>query len=314
MLEEPRVVASTPRAAKPSEPSISTFSLPPRHVPLGLRLHVLFGGPMQQFGWLFFGFGLIFVWLFALNADVGALVRFLIPYATAEGRVLEVAETGASEGGSDDEPGNPIFAVTYRFVAPNASTYTGTSFTTGHRFQPGARVLVEFPLDRPQESRLQGARRALFGPAALISLIFPAIGLVFVSLGLWDGVKANQLLQGGRLARAQLRSKEGTGATVNNRPVVKLAFEFVAHDGTPHAVEIRTSLPESLEDESEETVLYDPSDADFAILLDGLPGPPRMTSAGELEGVPFLRVAWVSLLPFLTIVGHGLYVFTRFLR
>ena len=37
---------------------------PPREVPTGLRLMVLFGGALTQFGWVFFGFGMIFVWAF----------------------------------------------------------------------------------------------------------------------------------------------------------------------------------------------------------------------------------------------------------
>ena len=47
---------------------------PPRHVPWLVRSQVLFGGFASQFGWLFFGFGFIFVWIFGLNADFGGVL------------------------------------------------------------------------------------------------------------------------------------------------------------------------------------------------------------------------------------------------
>jgi hypothetical protein len=293
--------------SRPSASVVEMLALPPRHVPLGVRLRVLFGGPMQQFGWLFFGFGLAFVWAFAFNSDVGALVRPFVPVASAVGSVIDVTETNASENDS------MIYAVSYQFAAPDGKSYNGTSYTTGLMYAPGDRAPVEFAIRRPQDSHLKGARRAMFGPAALLSALFPAIGLVFVTIGMWDGVKANQLLRSGRLALARLRTAEGTNASVNNRQVVRLVFEFVAHDGTPHAVEVRTSLPDPLQDEAEEIVLFDPGDPDYAVMLDGLPGPPHLTSAGELEGAPFLRVALVCALPFLTLVGNGLYALVRFL-
>jgi hypothetical protein len=222
--------------------------------------------------------------------------------------VTAVESTNASENDS------PVYLVAYQFVAPDGTTHTGTSYTTGLVYEPGDRVTVEFGLRHPEDSNLKGARRAMFGPGALFTVIFPAIGLVFVVVGMWDGVKANQLLRSGRLALARLRSAEGTNASVNNRPVIKLVFEFVAHDGTPHAVTIRTSLPEPLEDEAEEIVLYDTGDPDYAVMLDGLPGPPRLTAQGELEPASFLRAAAVSAVPLLTIFGHGLYLLTRVSR
>ena len=60
-----------------------SFSLPPRDVPLTVRLQVLFGGFLNQFGWLFFGFGMVFglanALLFLPQADVPIAHRAQAP-------------------------------------------------------------------------------------------------------------------------------------------------------------------------------------------------------------------------------------------
>ncbi len=46
-------------------------------------------GAFNQFGWFFFGFGLIFVWAFTLNCDLTSWHRFRGQLATAHGRVTQ---------------------------------------------------------------------------------------------------------------------------------------------------------------------------------------------------------------------------------
>ena len=48
----------------------ASLSAPPRHVPAPVRWRVRFGGVMNQFGWVFAGFGGVFVWAFAAEADL----------------------------------------------------------------------------------------------------------------------------------------------------------------------------------------------------------------------------------------------------
>jgi hypothetical protein len=56
--------------------NLLNLAAPPRPVPLSVRVVILFGGFMNQFGWLFVGFGLIFVWVFTLRADVTSWFYF----------------------------------------------------------------------------------------------------------------------------------------------------------------------------------------------------------------------------------------------
>ncbi|MHC5083366.1 MAG: DUF3592 domain-containing protein, partial [Planctomycetota bacterium] len=69
---------------------------PPRHVPFLLKLNLLFGGFLSQFGWIFFGFGLVFVWLFTLNSDLTGWYVFSRDLQTAQGVITSSAETNMS--------------------------------------------------------------------------------------------------------------------------------------------------------------------------------------------------------------------------
>ena len=70
------------------------FAAPPRGVPLSLRV-VNFFNVMAQIGWFVFGFGMIFFWIFGMNADF-SFATFHVDGQT-RGRVLSVKSTGASE-------------------------------------------------------------------------------------------------------------------------------------------------------------------------------------------------------------------------
>ena len=59
----------TSRMSALAETGKSFMGAPPRRVGYLAWLPVLFGGSMNQFGWCFFAFGMIFVWLFVANCD-----------------------------------------------------------------------------------------------------------------------------------------------------------------------------------------------------------------------------------------------------
>jgi uncharacterized Rmd1/YagE family protein len=89
---------------------LSDFNSPtPRAVPLSVRLRVLFGGFNNQFGWIFFGFGLIFVWGFAIHADVASLFLFRFQTKSTQGIVETVQAKNASENDGQ------IYQVSYTY-------------------------------------------------------------------------------------------------------------------------------------------------------------------------------------------------------
>jgi hypothetical protein len=138
-----------------------------------------------------------------------------------------------------------------------------------------------------------------------IVLLFPLIGLAFIAFGLMNGLKANRLLAEGKVGLGILKTKTPTGASVNNQPVYKLFFEFTADDGSSYEVVSKTSLPDSLEDEAEERLLYDPYRPSNAVMLDNLPGSPDIDEMGQILAGSLRQSLLPLLLPALTLLVHG---------
>lgn len=281
----------------------SSYALaqPPRYVPWLVRSQVLFGGFANQFGWLFFGFGFIFVWIFGLNADLSGFLFRVGEVSIAEGVVLKVESTGASVNET------PVYAYSYTFrVESQEREYQGVSYSTGRQYEPGWPVTVEYLSRRPEISRIHGARQAAFGPWVLcLVLLFPLIGLGFMLSGFRGGLKGNRLLARGKVAVGRLTSKEPTNTTINNQPVYKLTFEFQDEYGGVHEVVSKTHLPHLLEDEVEEELLYDPHNPANAVMLDNLPGSPDIDEMGYIHATDFKRGLLPLVLPGLTVLVHG---------
>ncbi len=281
---------------------LSNFNSPaPRKVPFSVRLRVLFGGFNNQIGWIFFGFGMIFVWIFALHADLASIFLFRLETRTTVGVVESVQSTNATENDVQ------VYEVKYIYFDDLGKQYSDSSYTTGY---PGveARVNVEYVVALPSISRIEGMRREIFGPGAVLAIIFPIVGLGFLTFGIRYGLKANRLLSQGRIAFGKLISTESTGASINNRPVIKMTFSFTAEDGLDWDVTAKTHEPEDLRDELEEPLLYDPNDPSTAVLLDDLPGSAEFDASGQLVPASVLEIIKILLIPGLTVVGHGMYI------
>jgi len=281
---------------------------PPRLVPVGTSLRVLFGGFLNQFGWFFFGFGLIFVWAMFPTAAWEWYFCALGGTETAAGVVTESWETGGSVNDV------PVYAVSYRFSTPDGIECEDFSFQTRRDPYEGTDVTIEYAKGRPSVSRIQGMRRSTFGLGVSFVVVFPLIGLCFMIVGLRKGLRASRLLRRGKPGFGTLVSKEATATEINEQTVYKLTFEFTADDGETYTAVAKTHLPESLEDEEQERLLYDPRDPSCAVLLDNLPGGPRVDGTGNLQAAPIGGTLVVLVLPAASVIGHGAYLFTHYFR
>jgi hypothetical protein len=288
----------------PAQELTPYIAAPPRQVPLSVRAHVVFGGFYNQLGWFLFGFGMVFAWIFVLNADLSVLY-FGLGSSPAAGQVLRVDLTPASENDA------PVYEVEYEFLAGNGRRFQSRSYSTGYAPPVGSLVTVEYWRNDPRMSRVEGMRRAIFGPAAALALIFPAAGLGFLGYGLAQGIKADQLLWRGRTAPGKLVGTRSTGMSINHRPVLELTFEFDAIDGGRYQVKARTHQPHQLTDQTEEMLLYDPAEPEYAVMLDSLPGTPGFDSAGQIQPTSWWRALQALILPALTVLGHGGYWLLR---
>jgi hypothetical protein len=275
-----------------------------------VRLRLLFGGFLNQFGWIFFGFGMIFVWIFGFNTDPTAWLDFRGDLEEVQGVISRCEDTGASEGGGEHSEGTPIYAHHYEFETAGQKC-EGVSYSVGGRSEAGTNVTIEFPPGRPARSRIKGMRTAMFPIFVLFVVLFPLIGLCFMLAGFRKGRKAVRLLANGEQALGVLKSKESTSTRINDRPVYKLTFEFTDQTGQTHEAMAKTHEPERLQDDADEPLLYDPLRPSCATMLDHLPGAPRVDEMGQIQTQSPLKSLLVTIVPALSIIGHGLYLAWR---
>lgn len=250
---------------------------PPRRVPLSLQLVNVFNA-FSQVGWLVFGFGMIFGWAFIGQADFSS-ITFRGPHAKSTGHVIDVGMTGASVNKQS------VMANRYEFSVAGTK-YSGTSYSTGSSRSRGDEVTVEYDEKNPERSRIEGMRRAQFGPGVMFVAIFPFVGAVIVFFAMRTGLRRNHVLRTGLLASGTLLGREMTNVKINNRPVWELTFEFTARDGQRHEAKARTTDTARLEDEAHEPLLYDPENPSKAYVLDEAPARPQFEPNGELKGRP----------------------------
>lgn len=286
---------------------------PPRTVPLLVRTKVLLGGFFTQFGCFFLGFGMIFVWAFTLNADLTGWYQFRGRLETAKGTVLHSEATSFSVGGSEHRKGTPVYANHYSFLGSDRIEYEGVSYQKGRGLQKDQTVEVEYPQGKPETSRIRGMRSSPMGLWGLMPVIFPLFGICFIIVGLRKGVRANRLLTIGQQAAGRLESKVATSTRINNRLVYKLTFEFTTPDGNTHEAIGKTHMPEKLEDEAEEPLLYDPLRPSYAVMLDALPGSPRIDEYGNIRAGSAGAALLCLVLPVVTVLGHAGYIYVKFL-
>lgn len=272
------------------------FTPPPRPVPLSLTVVNFFNGA-AQIGWFVFGFGMIFFWAFAGNADFSA-ITFRGAIAEATGKVTRVADTGASQNEQT------VYAHHYEFSVAG-ERFSGKSYTSGGGPAVGDEVTIEYKESNPQRSRIAGARMAQFGPWAAIVTIFPLIGFVVLYFATRMGVRRNHVLRTGLFTTGTLVGKEPTNMTVNKRRVWELTFEFTDRTGRKCEAKAHSSDTDRLEDEAQEPLLYDPDDPTKAYVLDEAPARPKLDPDGQLEGRPIAAI-FALIIPGLVIVGHGL--------
>ena len=124
---------------------------------------------------------------------------------------------------------------------------------------------------------------ATFFIFSYISWPFIALGAGLVLAALWRGMKANYLLANGVLGLGTLKSKKVIKHDSSGDPSVwKLTFEFIANDGRTHDVSTSTTEPGKLEDQEYEGLLYDPRRPSRAVMMDTLPGAPKIDGAGHI--------------------------------
>jgi hypothetical protein len=254
---------------------------PPRDVHPLVTWQMKLGGPMSQVGWLIFGFGSIFFWMFAWKADLSGW-RFFAKTGRVSAEVVDCRDTKYYIGGSRGSRGTPVYANRYQYLV-KGEPLTGVSYATGECVSSGSRVMVEYLLAQPNYSRIIGMRHGLLSPWALLAIVFPAAGLASVIAGLRSGALRAYLLREGIAVRGRLTGKEMTNTRINGKVLYRVYVQYRAHDGETRQTMAKTTTPELLADDARELVLYDPLNPDRAVPIDALPGSLALDDLGNFQ-------------------------------
>lgn len=253
---------------------------PPRNVPWSVAVKALFGGAIQQIGWLLLAVGMAaFIGMIVSSGLSGALLK----HVQFQGEVQKVdGVIVAARGTNTSINEREVVHYTYEYEA-GGDVLVGDSYKTGWLHDEGERVTVEVLADNPFLSRLEGGRwMTVTWWVLLFLLIFPSIGIALAFHGFKKGVKGLKLLKSGRLAQATLVSKEPTNTSINEQTVYEYTFKFTAEStGREHLATARSHTQTELEDEETEGVLYLPSYPDDSVLVDELPGSPEIDGRGK---------------------------------
>ncbi|MEM6722452.1 MAG: DUF3592 domain-containing protein [Bacteroidota bacterium] len=277
---------------------------PPRSINLFTQVTTLTGGLFTQMGWLFFGFGMIFVLVFGMRPTKIAKIVMAGKWEQTTG----VVTYGEGTNGSVNEV--TVYRFHYEFTQQGRS-YNGQCYITGNRFRDGEEVTVLYKPRKPEISKIEGSRLSQFPlVAGIVTSIFPLIGLIFIIIGTNQNRKALQLLQQGIFTRGTRISKSPTNTTVNEQPVWKYEFAFEDSAGKQHTATCKTHITHLVEDEEQEIILYHPAYPEYNIVFDAIPSGPSIDPEGRLTSAPAIK-ALTLIVPGLVILGYALYFLLR---
>lgn len=252
----------------------------PRRIGLLLWLQLVFGPFTCVFGWL---------WLAATGVAWSQYTGFEWRHhfdRTADAIVDRVVVTHDMEG---DESG---VRVHYHFTDESGHAIHGIAHGKKHRSVEGHQI-AEYDSHAPHASRLRsfGSSFHTWG-SLLFVLLLEVPGLILLVAAGHGTRRALRLLRFGRTTTGKLVGKEITGSGSSEK--IELTFRYDA-DGRKLDLVIAPENPSELEDEAAEPMVYDPDWPERAVMLDDLPGRPRVVD-GQLRG---RKLRWSALIALL---------------
>jgi hypothetical protein len=232
-----------------------------------VMIQLLFGRFGVIFGTFFTLFGLIFLVVFMSFAKFDN-ISDNDPFV--QGVISETFNTTTYVNDRN------VIEYVYNYKSPDGIEHTGKSFSEKYFFRPGDTVNIQYNSSLPSISRIKGTRTSEIGGGwVFISVPFLLIGLGFLFFSVRKVFRDIFLLRYGKVAMGKMLTKEPTSMSINNQPVYRFYFQFVADDGKTYTATCNTHLPYWIEDEEEEKLIYDPRDPENALLVDSLPRPLR---------------------------------------
>jgi len=275
-----------------------------REIPFKIKLLSFFNGFSTIFGWIFFGVGMIFVWFFIFSADFSTIFPENFD-STAQGNVIGSIPTTMSENN------RRILKIKFRFIDSKGEEHFSYSYSK-KAYPYDEKVTILYNIEDPKTAKIESTRTNPFGPTVLFVLIFPIIGITFITISILKGLKINRLLKYGSYATGILNEKKATVTRINGRRVYRFKFLFKDRLGQEHTITEKTHLTSLLTGTEEKPLLYLSEKPEYGIMLDLISGYIKFRSDGKIE----FRDDKISLtpliLPLVVIASNILAIYIRF--
>jgi hypothetical protein len=278
----------------------------PRQLSLFSKSVILFGGVMQQIGWIFLCIGLIFSVVFISNSEFKYIFVFDGEWVEGKAVLREIKQTSSRENNTY------IYAYSFDFTTPDGKLFKGVSYNfLNENYRSGNSVDIRYKSKNPNHSKIKGMRSEAFNSLVGLVLLFPIIGVIFVIVGLLKNIKALNLIINGKFTKGRKISAEPTGVQINRMPEYKFVFSFDVSGRTYEAI-CRTHETRKVEDEALEIILFDEQNPEHAIVYDAVTNVPKINSQGHLQAASLGRIGTL-IFPFaamLTILCLLIYFFS----
>jgi len=279
---------------------LSSLTSPPRPLGMFLRTQLILGGAIGYFGWMWFSFSMIF-WLV-----IGATPQLMTEIfamtdssASTEGVVVDWRDTNTEINDQTVERISFRYTIDGMAYEADVEVLESQARRLGDEYNMdiGRSVPVEYLVGKPHIARIPGAAwgvQSWFFVGFI--LLFLGIGLALAFANAKKGLKACHVLRHGKLAWGTYSHKEDSGGRINEEIVYRYFFSFKADDGKEYQVSHSTHKPDTILDEDQEPLLYDPDQPSQGVVIDGLPGGPRITGGGGFTSrSPILGIAALIL-------------------
>ncbi|MCB1147268.1 MAG: hypothetical protein KDK38_10735 [Leptospiraceae bacterium] len=243
-----------------------------RTISINVLLKILSGGVPGIIGWFFFSFGSIFFWVFQGPQAAVELVKFSGNMPVAEGFVIDIQETSATSNN------RRIYSVEYKFRALG-NDYQHLSYTVNPPLK-NDEIKIEYNASDPGYSRMLDGNYSRFGPYALLVILLPAIGLVFLTYPLPDMLRKIQLIHSGELTTGKWIKPPISHSILT---FYKHFFAFYDLNGQEHQIAIARRSTFSHEIEDTVPIVYLRNNPGIAYPVFALPGNPTVTPEGSIH-------------------------------
>jgi len=287
------------------------ISYPPRKIPIDFSILLVLGNFMSLFGSFFFGFGLIFVWIFGLNADYTSWYTFRKNNVVeVSGKVFKTEKTKFTEGGSSHSSGSPVYKQYYTYNDLDGLEHNGVVYSTNSRKK---NVTIQYLKVDKDYSRIKGMLKKPMPPFVGFVFLFPIIGIVMAFIGFKRGIFSYYILKHGYPAEAIIIDRHSTGTRINNMPVIDFTLEFSTRNKTKYRSNFKTHHVDRMGDEDTELMLYDPYKPERAVPFDAFSTRPDIDENGNILSKNTLMAFGIFIFYVVIIAGHGYYIFNHLL-